>query len=175
VIAESGFHSVIAPGTTRWAIVRSVSKFLGPDLRLAVLRADAGTTARLRIRLGRPSWISHLLQHVAAGLLTSPATASRLAEAAAAYSRRRALPTEALAAKGLPVFPARDSLNLWIPVTGQEQDVVDALARTGWAVRPGSAFTTGPRPAAVRVTTATITPEQASGLAAALHTVTRGH
>ncbi|MFI7645147.1 aminotransferase class I/II-fold pyridoxal phosphate-dependent enzyme [Micromonospora sp. NPDC049460] len=176
-IAESGFHSVIAPDTARWAIVRSVSKFLGPDLRLAVLRADAATTARLETRLGRPSWVSHLLQHVAAGLLTSPATAGRLAAAAATYTRRRVLLADALAERGLPVFPASDGLNLWVPVPGQEQHVVDELARAGWAVRAGSAFTAGlpSQPAAVRVTTATITAEQVSGLAAALHTLTKGH
>lgn len=176
-IAESAYHSVIAPGTARWAVVRSVSKFLGPDLRLAVLRADADTTARLETRLGRPSWVSHLLQHVAARLLTSPAAESRLAHAATVYSRRRALLTEALGERGIAVFPATDGLNIWIPLSGDEAQVVGELARAGWAVRAGSAFTAGSRPgsAAVRVTSAAITAEQATGFAAALHTIMKGH
>ncbi|MFI1991987.1 aminotransferase class I/II-fold pyridoxal phosphate-dependent enzyme [Actinoplanes sp. NPDC020271] len=171
-IAESGFHSVIAPGTTRWAIVRSVSKFLGPDLRVAVLRADAGTIARLETRLGRPSWVSHLLQHVVAGLLTSPDTAVRLAEAREVYRQRRDLLAEALAGRGIAVFPAGDGLNLWIPVAVPEQQVVDGLARAGYAVRAGSAFTGSASAGAVRVTTATITARQATGVAGALHALT---
>ncbi|GAA2692642.1 aminotransferase class I/II-fold pyridoxal phosphate-dependent enzyme [Actinoplanes palleronii] len=175
-IAVTPYRTVIPAGTARWAIVRSMSKFLGPDLRLAVLRADAGTTARLATRLGRPSWVSHLLQHIGAELLTSPAAQERLAEAAAAYPSRRALLVDALAAQGIAVFPAADGFNVWIPLPHDEHRVVTGLAQAGWAVRAGSAYGGSPsRSPAIRVTTATLTADQAAGLAAALHPLLKGN
>ncbi|GAA1639482.1 aminotransferase class I/II-fold pyridoxal phosphate-dependent enzyme [Actinoplanes couchii] len=169
-LAESPYQQVIAPETTRWAIVRSVSKFLGPDLRLAVLRTDTDTAARLAARLGRPSWVSHLLQHVAAELLTTPATENDLHQAATVYTERRRQLTEALATHRIPVFPATDGLNIWIPVPHNPDQIVKDLATSGWAIRSGSAFGTN-SPAAVRVTISTLTPTQATDFATTLSTV----
>src|ERR1035441_11057974 len=48
------------PGSPAWAVVRSVSKTLGPDLRLAVVCGGQGTGGRGAGRLaGGRGWGSH--------------------------------------------------------------------------------------------------------------------
>ncbi|MEA7571675.1 hypothetical protein ONJ95_26970, partial [Salmonella enterica subsp. enterica serovar Virginia] len=44
--------------TQHWAVIRSVSKTLGPDLRLAIVASDSATSAKLRLRLNAGSWDS---------------------------------------------------------------------------------------------------------------------
>src|SRR5206468_460557 len=100
----------------RWAHVHSVSKSLGPDLRLAILAGDATTVARVE---GRQSvgtgWVSHLLQDIVLALWSDPATNTCLRRAAEAYTARRDKLLRALAAHGIPA-QGRSGLNVWIPV-----------------------------------------------------------
>ncbi len=69
-VAGAPARTLCAGGVERWAVVRSVSKSLGPDLRLAFLCGDAVTVARIegRFALG-VRWVSHLLQRTVAALL----------------------------------------------------------------------------------------------------------
>ncbi|GAA1958796.1 aminotransferase class I/II-fold pyridoxal phosphate-dependent enzyme [Amycolatopsis minnesotensis] len=167
------YHRITPAGAPHWALVRSVSKFLGPDLRLAFVLADPGSAARLRTRLSpAASWVSHVLQHLVANLLDDPATARLLRRARDSYAARIRSLTGALAEQGVAVPPRGDGLNVWIPVDREETGLVDALARRGWAVRPGADFAVGGRGAgALRVTTSTITPRQAKAFAADLAAV----
>lgn len=172
-LALAPYERVTPPGTARWALVRSVTKFLGPDLRVAVMAADDVTAAHVRARLA-PAWVSHLLQRLARDLLADEATAGVVARARAAYAERAALLVAALAAHGVEVAIPPDGLNVWVDVPTDADRVTAALAELGWHVRPSSAFAVGgPTRHALRVTTATLTAEHAEAFARDLRTATK--
>lgn len=168
-IADSPYARATPPETQRWALVRSVSKFLGPDLRLAVVHCDPATEARLEARLGGAVWVSTILQRIVGRMLVDPGTRERLATARRTYRRRGAALASELAGHGIPFLPPSDGLNLWIPLDRPERPVVDALRERGWLVRAGADFAVAPHPApALRITTATLAPEHAASFAADL-------
>lgn len=147
----------LSDGSRRhWSIVRSTSKFLGPDLRLAVVAGDQATMARVQRRqaLG-PRWVSHVLQHLALALWSDPASGRQLARAANTYAERRGALLAALAAQGIEAH-GRSGMNVWIPVTN-ETATVQALAERGWAVAAGERFRIA-TPPAIRVTTSVLAP-----------------
>lgn len=149
-----------------WAVVRSVSKWLGPDLRLAVLTGDPTTVARVEGRQALASgWVSHVLQGAVAHLWSEPRVLRLLERASDAYAERRVALVEALAAEGVVAF-GRSGLNVWVPVA-EEAGVVARLADAGWAVRAGERFRLA-SPPAVRITTSTLFPAEARRLAADL-------
>ncbi|MGW5657817.1 aminotransferase class I/II-fold pyridoxal phosphate-dependent enzyme [Streptomyces humi] len=164
-VSRASYHRVTAPGSTRWALVRSMSKFLGPDLRLAVVACDEETATRLETRLNTGStWVSGLLQHAAHALLTDPEVTALTARARETYVQRSTLLLDRLAERGIGVPDGYrpDGLNVWIPLEAPARPVTDALARRGWATQPGDLFTAGTSAAqALRVTTSTLTEEQA--------------
>ncbi len=164
-VAGAAHHS-ICEGLACWAVVRSYAKSLGPDLRVAVLRGDATTVARVEGRqaLGT-GWVSQLLQQTVAHLLTDPATGRLLHRAATTYARRRRGLVEALTAHGLTATGG-SGLNMWVPVA-EEQSAVRALLAAGWAVAAGESYrrTTG---TGIRVTISTLTPADARALVADL-------
>jgi DNA-binding transcriptional MocR family regulator len=165
-IAGTPALTLAGPRLTRWAVVRSVSKSLGPDLRLAALAGDAATIARVEGRqaLGA-GWVSHLLQSLVATLWASPTTDRRLREAAAAYTRRRRALIEALARHGLAAH-GRSGLNVWVPVR-EEAATIAAMAAAGWALRAGEPYRIQST-AAVRITVSALEVEEAPAVAAAL-------
>jgi DNA-binding transcriptional MocR family regulator len=160
-VAGTPWHTLVA-GRPKWAVVRSVSKWLGPDLRLAVLTGDEGTLARVEGRqaLG-PGWVSGLVQRLVTRLWSDPGVMERVARAAEAYASRR----EALAAL-IDAAPAPSGINLWVPVP-DEDTAVRALLADGWAVAPGAPYRLSPG-SAIRVTTADVLPAEAPVLAAAI-------
>ncbi|MEV0439582.1 aminotransferase class I/II-fold pyridoxal phosphate-dependent enzyme [Streptomyces spectabilis] len=174
-VSAMPYHRVTPAGTGTWALVRSVSKFLGPDLRLALVAADGETARRLETRLSAGSmWVSLLLQHTARELLTDPDVRALHDRARRAYAERGALLVRELTAHGIGVPAAYrpDGLNVWVDLDQRARPVVDALARRGWAVRPGDLFAAGPSDRqALRVTTATLTEPLARRFAADLAAV----
>lgn len=157
-------YETVSNTVRRWSVVRSVSKFLGPDLRLAVVAADELTLARVQ---GRQSlgvrWVSHILQELALALWSDPSSGRRLAQAADVYSARRRALVDALARAGVPA-ESRSGFNVWIPVR-EETSAVQRLAANGWAVAAGERFRIRSGPA-IRITTSSLSINQAAQLAA---------
>jgi len=141
-----------------------VSKFLGPDLRLAVVAGDELTLARVQ---GRQSlgvrWVSHVLQELALALWSDPSSGRRLAQAADVYSARRRALLDALGRAGVAA-DSRSGFNVWIPVR-EETSAVQQLAACGWAVAAGERFRIRSGPA-IRVTTSALPINRAMQLAA---------
>ena len=156
----------IASGRPRWAAIRSVSKSLGPDLRLALMAGDAATIARVEGRqaLGT-GWVSYLLQDTVAALWQDPAVGALLARAAAAYADGREQLVGALAALGIPAT-GRSGLAIWVPVA-DETGTTSALLDRGWAVAPGERFRIAAAPG-IRIGVATLTGPEIARLAADL-------
>lgn len=156
----------VCRGLPTWATVRSVSKWLGPDLRVAVLAGDATTVSRVE---GRQSlgagWVSHLLQDSVARLWSDPAIGALLERAAQTYARRRRALTAALAAEGLAATGS-SGLTAWMPVR-DEHSVVEGLVERGWAVTPGERFRIA-SPPGIRIAFATLAEDEAPELASAL-------
>jgi DNA-binding transcriptional MocR family regulator len=153
-------------GRRRWAIVRSLSKSLGPDLRIALVTGDAMSIARLegRQRLG-PGWVSHLLQELLVTILSDPKTAPLVKVAEATYANRRKLLIESLAGFGIDAH-SRSGFNVWIPVP-EEFAVVQSLLAAGWGVSAGERYRIN-SPPAVRISVSTLRPGEAERVAAAV-------
>jgi DNA-binding transcriptional MocR family regulator len=158
--------ATLTSGREKWAVLRSVSKSLGPDLRLAVLAGDAVTVARVEGRqaLGT-GWISYLLQETVAELWEDPHVGQLLNRAAAAYTRRREQLIAELAARGIAAA-GQSGLAVWVPV-GDEVGTTSALLDRGWAVAPGERFRLRSAPG-IRIGIATLTAAEARKLAADL-------
>ncbi|MEU3340206.1 aminotransferase class I/II-fold pyridoxal phosphate-dependent enzyme [Streptomyces sp. NPDC006668] len=154
----------LAGGTHHWALVRSVAKAYGPDLRLAVLTGDPVTVDRLtgRHRLG-PGWVSRIVQRAVVHLWTDDALDP--SAVAAAYRERRDLLIDALAERGVAAH-GRSGMNVWIPVP-DETGAVARLLHAGWAVSPGARFRMS-APPGIRITISTLTPEETPPLADAI-------
>ncbi|MFC0672460.1 aminotransferase class I/II-fold pyridoxal phosphate-dependent enzyme [Brachybacterium hainanense] len=140
LLSRRPFHPIIGPEHRRWALVRSVSKFAGPDLCLAVLATDPRTAQRLSLRLGAgTTWVSHLLQRIGHAVLRDPAARELIEEAGALYARRNAEFARLLGAQGIEVPPG-DGLSLWVPLRAPAQQVAHQLMRRGWLARTGDEF-----------------------------------
>ena len=168
-VAGAPARSVIAENRHRWSVVRSMSKSLGPDLRVAVLAGDATTVARVEgRRMVGAGWVSGILQGVVAHLRDDPTTGRLLRDAERTYTRRRLGLVAALAALDIAAH-GRSGLNVWVPVP-DESSVVQGLFTQGWAVRAGERYRIA-GPPAVRITTAALETDDAARLAADLASV----
>ncbi len=161
--------TLTSPHRRRWAVIRSVSKVLHPDLRLALMAGDALTIARIEGRqaLG-PRWVSHILQATVVELLNDPKTAAATARARETYAARRRALVDALAGYGLPAH-GRSGLNVWVPVR-EEAPVIRALYEAGWIVRAGERFRFE-TPPGLRITTSTLSEDEAAAVAGVIAAV----
>jgi DNA-binding transcriptional MocR family regulator len=165
-IAGAAYVTLIDAPRARWAVVRSVSKVLGPDLRVALMAGDAQTIARVagRQTLGI-RWVSHILQRRVAALWRDKSVRAKLAKAERAYAQRREALLRELRARGIPAHGV-SGLNVWVPVA-EEASVLQALFQRGWAVNAGERYRID-TPPAIRVTIAALPPRDAVRFAADL-------
>lgn len=151
-------------GPARWVHVRTVSKFLGTDLRWAAAACDATTLARHDGRLLLTSgWVSHLLQETVHGLLTDDATRALVTRAREAYALRRTALLRELSARGIAAHGV-SGMNVWVPVR-DESAVVNGLRSRGWWVAAGARFRLAAGPG-VRISVAGLEPADGALLAA---------
>jgi DNA-binding transcriptional MocR family regulator len=156
----------VSAGLPRWVTIRSVSKSLGPDLRLAVLAGDEATVARVAGRQAvGTGWVSYQLQELVADLWTDPSVARVLRAATETYAARGDALRSALRGYGITAS-GRSGFTCWVPVS-DEDGVASSLAEAGWAVAPGQRFRIA-APPGIRICYAALDTEDAASFAADL-------
>ncbi|ALX66990.1 GntR family transcriptional regulator [Microbacterium sp. XT11] len=150
LLSRRAYEGLIGPGHRRFALVRSVSKFLGPDMCLALAATDPETAERLAMRLSPgTTWVSHLLQRLALAQLTDPGVRAQIERAGDHYASRNDRFAERLRRNGLDT-PSTDGLSLWVELPLAARTVAERLMRRGWLARTGDEFALGDRTEASR-------------------------
>ncbi len=166
LLAQTEHHSVIPESTHHWALFRSVSKGLGPDLRMAFVAADKESIKRISTRLAPGmSWVSRVLQSFVYTCLTQQEFQQHLAQAKQNCAERREVLIKALNEQGLTVNKVIDGLNVWLPVGKSCTTAAYELSRKGWLVRPGDSFDIDQSSQAIRVSVQNLEPDTAEQFA----------
>lgn len=166
LLSTEPYNCVIPAAAKRWALIRSVSKVLGPDMRLAVVGSDPQTSQRLRLRLAcGTNWVSHLLQDVVIATLACPVFQAQIGLAKEDYARRRQFLVDALAEQGIDASSPCDGLNLWLPLDRETQAITHALAKRGWLARSSDSFCVDDIVPGLRLTTSALEAGEARKLA----------
>ncbi|WP_456697117.1 aminotransferase class I/II-fold pyridoxal phosphate-dependent enzyme [Aeromicrobium sp. P5_D10] len=146
LLSTSEYRTIIAASHERWALVRSMSKFLGPDLRIALVVSDEGTAQRFASHISAGSkWVSHLLQRTAHAMLADEQVRETVTTAATHYRTQNARFIRLLGERGISSI-GTDGLNVWVDASagGDAHTVAARLARLGWVVRTGDSFALTP-------------------------------
>jgi DNA-binding transcriptional MocR family regulator len=152
----------LTAGRPHWAVIRSLSRLLGSDVRLAFVAGDEQTIGRVEARQAiTTSWVSRLLQEVVAEMLVELPVSHELDR------RREAL----LTALEIPAH-GRSGMHVWVPVR-EEAFAVRRMLHAGYAVLPGERFRLR-TPPAVRLTTALLPAEEVEPVAEALAVAATG-
>jgi DNA-binding transcriptional MocR family regulator len=162
-IADAPFHSIVPPGQKAWVVIRSLSKALNPDFRIAVMTGETELLRRIEDRLVvSERWVSNLIQRMVAALLTDKKVRRHLGSASTIYSERRERLRQELKKHGI-ASTGSSGFNVWVPVV-DESSVICSLMTRGWAVRAGARHRIASGPG-VRITAATLTATQAASFA----------
>jgi DNA-binding transcriptional MocR family regulator len=163
--------TLVSGDRPNWAIVRSVSKYVGPDLRLAFVNSSDGLAKKVSgLAAFSYRWVSGVLQAAVLSTVTCKDYTRIIRDASEAYTARRQYLLSALKDAGIKAHGA-DGINVWIPVT-DEQAVTRRLMEAGWIVRPGDIFRLESEQA-IRVTVSTLTEQEARELAALIANLQR--
>jgi DNA-binding transcriptional MocR family regulator len=151
LLATTEHHSIIPDTTYNWAVFRSMSKGLGPDLRMAFVAADKDSVKRINARLAPGmSWVSRVLQSMVYACLTNNEFKQQLKAAKNNCANRRNTLINELEKQGVHLAGILDGLNVWIPVRDC-QAAVYVLSQKGWLVRPSNTFNIHEESHAIRV------------------------
>lgn len=169
LLSTQDYHHVIPLNTQNWVLIRSTSKFLGPDFRLAFVASDGETSARLRQRLNTgTNWVSHILQDLAGASITSPQFRQTIEQARQRYQQQREGLVTALKRYGVTISSQHDGLNIWVPLVGDTSAIVMQLAQRGWLVRGGDSFALGGSSSGLRITVSDLNPTETEQIAQSL-------
>ncbi len=148
--------------------LRSYSKALGPDFRLAVLSTTKEYIDSIQAyRNFGASWTSRILQNAAAYLLNRPEYKDYIRSTCKEYAQRRRWLGDALTERGVG-YIGNEGLSLWIPVPSEQYALV-TLAVHGYAAFPGCRFFTNTSASDhIRVASSGLTPEMVEPLADAI-------
>lgn len=155
LLASTKYYSIIPDSTHTWTLIRSVSKALGPDMRLAYIAADSNTISKINARLAPgTTWVSHLIQEMVIRCIASPEYNKTLNVARKQYKYFREYLCELLAEQDIYCTTNYDGFNVWIsfPETISERLISQKLANHGWLVRSGYTFEIDTKVNAIRVT-----------------------
>jgi DNA-binding transcriptional MocR family regulator len=126
--------------------IRSFSKSIAPDLRIAIAAAKARLRALLfEEKSFADGWTSHSTQLATAFVLEDPATEKILRAATKAYAERREAATRVLLseAHGLArIITKGDGLSVWVELSNEVRpsEVVEQAAALGVIIAPGEPF-----------------------------------
>ena len=143
-ISDAPRQSLGARFPERTVHVFSLSKTLGPDLRLAVMSGSLAVINQTQsYRSFSAGWTSRLLQGTANWLLRDEGTKAIITNAREIYRARLRTLRQALTARGLDVQGDDNGLCLWVPVESEPFAMV-TLAVRNIAVQPGEKFSVAP-------------------------------
>jgi DNA-binding transcriptional MocR family regulator len=167
-VAAATYQSVSGV-TDHWAVVRSASKTLSPDLRLSIISADEKTVDLVESRqLVGAGWVSHILQTIAYRLYSQSSSTELFARAHNTYAHRRNMLMSALSMHDIESRGA-SGINVYVQVP-EEGTIAQSLLLKGWAVRTGEGYRVASTTPFIRVTTSTLTDAEAEQFASDLHT-----
>jgi DNA-binding transcriptional MocR family regulator len=169
LLSTQDYHHVVPANTRNWLLIRSMSKFLGPDLRMAFVASDEETSQRLRQRLNAgTNWVSHILQDMAAGYMRSPDFQPSILAARQRYLCQRELLVRTLKQHGVTVSSHHDGLNVWVPLAQNSATTVMQMAQRGWLIRGGEGFILDSACSGVRITISDLDASETEVIAASL-------
>lgn len=131
--------------------VRSFSKAIAPDMRIALIAASPTLLDRLaEAKSFSDGWTSRLIQHALTCVFADPELESALRKARLAYAERRRMASEAanrlLVSAGGATWAGTDGVNIWIhlPQGSDSREVIERAAAGGLRIADGEPFYLAP-------------------------------
>ncbi len=174
LLARAEYVTIIPSEHRRWGLVRSMSKALGPDMRIAIIASDIETAERLGLRItGGVAWVSRHMQRITHAMLTDPELQTLRYAASDFYAAQNDAFVKALENVGMH-SDTTDGVNVWVNIGAPSATALISLMQRGWIAREGAAFALSDDSAQeyaghLRLTVHTLTWEEMQRLANDLH------